>query len=304
MKYDLIIIRYGELSLKSKYVRNQFESKLIENIKHVFRSNNIQCKIQKERGRIYLYTDKISNGLEILQKIFGITSISPAIETKTDMYDISQYAVKISKKMIGKKDSFALRVTRSGQHDFTSQDVAIKVGNDVAKETQARVDLDSPDFELFIEIRGSRSFLFTEKVRGVSGLPLGTQGNILALIDNPKSILAAWYLMHRGCEIFFVTTDRKNVDYLDSFARNWYITSDITMINAKEKNLYDALNKIAFEKGCDAIVTAHSLYNIPRNSVSDIKLFKKHIKLPILNPLIAMEQSAIDKKCNEIGIPI
>ncbi len=36
MNYDVIILRYGELSLKSTYVRKYFETILVRNIKNAF----------------------------------------------------------------------------------------------------------------------------------------------------------------------------------------------------------------------------------------------------------------------------
>ena len=38
------------------------------------------------------------------------------------------------------------------------------------------------------------------------------------------------------------------------------------------------------------------------NIFANVKLLKKHIKLPILCPLIAMEEDEIKQKCKEIGI--
>jgi len=94
MNYDLILIRYGELSLKSSFVRKQFESILIRNIKYAFAFNNISCKIKTERGRIYLHTDEISKGLDVLKRIFGITSFSPAVKTSSKIDQISNYSIQ------------------------------------------------------------------------------------------------------------------------------------------------------------------------------------------------------------------
>ena len=92
MNYDLILIRYGELSLKSKYVRNQFELILIRNIRNALKLNDLKGEIKRERGRIYLYTDEISKGLDVLKRVFGITSFSPAAITTSKIDDISNLA--------------------------------------------------------------------------------------------------------------------------------------------------------------------------------------------------------------------
>jgi len=303
MNHDLILIRYGELSLKTRYVRNYFETTLIKNIKKVFKKHKTSCTIQREWGRIYLHTDQIPQGVQLLRRIFGITSVSPVVETKTDMDLISKTAVNISKPELTKQKTFAIKTTRTGKHNFTSQDVSVRIGSDIAKATNAGVNLTKPDFKLFIEIRDNKTYLFTEKIRGTGGLPMGTQGKTLALIDTPKSLLAAWYLMRRGCKIIYLKTKKIDKTTLESFTSKWDVTPETIDIDTYEENLYNTLNKLAMEKNCDAIVTNHSL-NESLEVLSDIKSMKKHIQIPVLHPLISMDEKTINQKCKEIGIQI
>lgn len=300
MNYDLIIVRYGEIALKGRQTRKYFESIFIKNIKNALKKNGIINRIEKEWGRIYIYTEQIKNSLLILKKIFGITSISPAIQITPEMDNISKNSIDISKKKLNKNKSFAVRVTRTGKHNFTSQDVAIRVGSDIVNATKAIVNLTKPDFELFIEIRNEKAFIFTEKIRAVRGMPFGTQGRILALIDSKYSILAAWYLIRRGCKATFVITKKSNLSFLNSFIKNWFIESEILYLKPGE-NLIKDLNKIAHEKKCYAVVTGNSLFYKTKASF-DIKALKKSISLPVLHPLIAMDIKKINKKCKEIGI--
>jgi len=301
VNYELIIVRYGEIALKGKETRKRFENTLVSNIKNAFSTENLSSKIIKERGRIYIYTTKINKCLDVLLKIFGITSISPALQTTGDMDSMSNLAIDISKEELNEEKNFAIRATRTGEHEFTSQDVAIKIGNEIVKTTKASVNLTNPDFELFIEIRNDKAFLFTEKIYGTGGLPLGTQGKILVLIDAPESILAAWYLMRRGCKIIFVNTKESNKDVLKSFVDNWFVKSGISTVNSKN-NLYREVNKIAHEKNCDAIATGHTILDNSQNILNSIKQLKKHANFPILHPLIAMNKEEIIKKCKGIGL--
>ena len=303
MNQKLIIIRYGEIALKAKKTRKHFESVLIKNIKNALEKNNIENNILKEWGRIYIYTNQIKNSLIVLKKIFGITSFSLAIQTETEMDKISKKSIEILKNKLDKKKSFAIRVTRTGKHDFTSQDVAVKIGNDIVKTTKAIVNLTKPDYELFIEIRNDKTFIFTKKIRGVGGMPFGTQGRVLALVDNKYSILAAWYLMRRGCETTFILTKKSYLKIINSFTKNWYINHDIYMLKSG-KNLFENIKKIVDGKNYQAIVTGYSLFNKPKKTLSDIKLLKKTFNLPVLHPLIAMDTKEIKKKCRKIGIII
>ena len=303
MNYEPIIVRYGEIALKGKETRKRFENILVSNIKNAFSTENLSSKIIKEWGRIYVYTIQINKCIDVLQKIFGITSISPALQTLSDMDSMSKLAVDISKEELNEEKSFAIRATRTGEHEFTSQDVAIKIGDEIVKATKASVNLSNPDFELFIEIRNDKAFLFTKKISGTGGMPLGTQGKVLALIDAPESILAAWYLLRRGCKIIFVNTKESNKDVLKSFMENWFVKSDIFTLDLG-KNLFEELNKIAYERNCDAIATGHTILNNSQSVLYDIKQLKKHVNFPILHPLIAMNEEKIIKKCREIGLSV
>lgn len=302
MKHELIIVRYGEIGLKAKETRRRFENTLINNIKSALKTKQINNKIKNEKGRIFIYTSKINVSILILQKIFGIISISPAIHTSSDIETMSKILVKISKGKINQEKSFALRVTRIGKHNYSSQDVAIKIGNDIVNETKAKVNLTMPDFELFIDIRETHSYIFTEKIRGPGGLPLGTQGNALAIITDIKSILAAWYLMRRGCKIHIVNINKENSNILRSFLKNWYIVTDVLTHDIKKNNLNEKLNKIIAERNCDAIIIGDTNIKNSQNELSTIKILKKTFNLPIFNPLIAMDDNEISQKCKEIEI--
>jgi thiamine biosynthesis protein ThiI len=301
MKYDTIILRYGELSLKSTYVRKYFETILVRNIKNAFARENIPVVVGIERGRIFLTTLEISQSIKILPRIFGIVSFSPAVHTTSNINDISVIAQHLTKNALSKQKSFAIRVKRVGTHPFTSQDVAVQIGNDIGQATRARVDLNTPDFELFIEIRDKKSFLFTEKIKGAGGLPLGTQGTVLALVKNPSSLLAAWYLMRRGCRIILLTTNQSNKKAICFFLSHWYADAEIFVIDQTRKDFHQQLSDIVSEKKCDAIVTDHTL-ETPAKALSDIKLLKKNSVVPILSPLLTMTQAEIENQCKDRGM--
>jgi thiamine biosynthesis protein ThiI len=226
------------------------------------------------------------------------------VETTASLENISTVALILSKKCrLTKEKSFAIRATRAGTHSFTSQDVAVHVGNDIVKITNARVDLTHPDIEIFIEIRNKKAFIFTTKISGPSGLPVGTQGTILALIDKPSSLLAAWYLLHRGCDIIVANTKKSNEKSIRSFLTYWYVHADIIPVKPTSPQFFQHLKRIAFEKNCDALATDDTLED-PIQTLTSITKMKKQSALPVLTPLIAMEKKEIQKKCKEVGIPL
>ena len=85
MDYDLILIRYGELALKSDKVRRRFEKKLVKNIQA-----SIEGEVKRDQGRIYIEPVNFDDAISRLDKIFGIVSYSPVKKTKTSKEDISK----------------------------------------------------------------------------------------------------------------------------------------------------------------------------------------------------------------------
>jgi len=297
---ELIIVRYGEIGLKAKETKRRFENTLIQNIKKALKSKNIYIEIKKERGRIFIHTNKINSSIDILKKIFGIVSISPAVKTNENINSISDLSIKIIEENLENKNSFALRVRRTGDHTYNSQEVAIKVGNDIVKKTNLKVDLTNPDIELFIEIRDKDTYIYKKKIKCVKGLPLGTQGNILALINNKNSILAAWYMMKRGCKPIFFVTNNKIIETLKIFIKKWYAEEKI-ITNKSDENKYKAIKKIVKNYKCQALITNHNIYQ-SKSVIKQLKTLKNQIEIPVFYPLISLEKKEIDNKIKEIGL--
>lgn len=70
MKYDLIVARYGEVGLKSTKVRSRFERKLVKNIKAA-----IDCDVDRNQGRIYIFPKNFDDAVENLNRVFGLSLI-------------------------------------------------------------------------------------------------------------------------------------------------------------------------------------------------------------------------------------
>jgi len=95
--------------------------------------------------------------------------------------------------------SFAIRARRSGTHPYTSQDLGREAGSAVWTAVPGlRVDLTNPEREIFIEVRENKAYIFHETLSGPGGLPLGTQGRAVGLVESELDLVSAWLLMRRG----------------------------------------------------------------------------------------------------------
>jgi tRNA uracil 4-sulfurtransferase len=204
---DLILVRYSEVGLKSRSVRSRFERVLMDNMISALAREGIEALVNCDQGRIYVRTDKarIEDGIKVLQRIFGIASVSPVIETPSDMDSIIATAVKYSKEVLADESTFKIKSRRAGTHTFTSMDIAMKVGEAVLNANQYRgikVDIHHPQKEIFVEVRENQTYIFSEYCDGPGGLPMGSQGRVLVVLEKDTDALAAWLIMKRGCRAF------------------------------------------------------------------------------------------------------
>ena len=194
----LYLIRYSEIGLKSKRVRTMLENFLINDIKNACKYYGMEASIKKIDGRIVIEGEKFIE--EILKRIGGIRSFSPVAMTGVGIDEITEKALELP---IKENESFALRVRKAGKHSYASRDVATIVGDAIRIKRKAKVDLENPMHEIFIEIRQRHAFIFDKIIDGIGGMPYGSQGKVLAFIEGDEDLKAAWLMVRRGCHVDF-----------------------------------------------------------------------------------------------------
>src|SRR5439155_1310032 len=136
----------GELALKSRYVRRQLRDRLVANIQDLLASEGVECVTESDEARVYVHVNDPEKALAILGRVFGVVSISPAVEVHADLDSLRKAVRSEAATALSAGQSFALRPRRVGTHPFTSQDLARELGEDVRRDhPKVRVDLDDPD---------------------------------------------------------------------------------------------------------------------------------------------------------------
>lgn len=198
----LLLLRYGELTLKSPPVRREFERTLRHNVLEHFAAASLACRLRNDQGHLYVEVDDAAAAQRVLGRVFGITSMSEVVESSSDRAEMTATALRMVDPLLGPGSTFAVRARRTGQHSFTSQQLAADLGGDILErfaERKISVDLEHPDVELAIEVRDNRAYLSTGRSAGPGGLPLGVAGRVAALVDGPRAGVGAYLLMKRGC---------------------------------------------------------------------------------------------------------
>ena len=205
---ELLLVRYGELALKSPPVRREFERTLRRNLIAHFLQHGVECRVRSDRGHLYVEVGDGARGLAIARRVFGVTSVSRTRELPTERPLIEAALLEMAGPVLRPGARFAVRARRTGQHDFTSQQLAGDLGGAVLDrwpELTLKVDLEHPEVELHVEVRGPKTYLYTGRVPGPGGLPLGVAGAVVALVDGTRGALGAYLMMKRGCRCAVVT---------------------------------------------------------------------------------------------------
>lgn len=330
---DVILVRYDELALKSKKVRTRYEQMLVKNIKAMLDADNRSYSdISKEMGRVFIHTSD-ENALKSAAKVFGVVSASPAITCEPTLESTSKLCAEVANNILKQGQSFAIRARRAGNHEFTSRDIAIACGNEVLNVNKnTRVDLDNPDVEIFVEARQKKAYVFTESIKGVGGLPNGTQGRMVSLVSGGiDSPVAAWLMMKRGCEIiplylnnepFSDATTRERAMQCIDVLQKWSPQKKFTVYEAPHgDNLLAFLNncdnrlncvlcrrmmyRIAGEvlklEGAHGIITGSSLGQVASQTSQNMLAEMSGMEYPIYHPLIGFDKLEITELARKIG---
>lgn len=157
--------------------------------------------MSEEEGRLFVESED-PGVARLLGRTFGLVSFSRVWETGANLEAISAKALQLAGKARTERARFAVRSRRIGEHPFTSMDVGREVGSAILDRfPNLTVNLTAPDWEVHVEVRGEVAFLFTDVLPGVGGLPLGTQGKVVTLVETPEGTLASWLMMKRGCHV-------------------------------------------------------------------------------------------------------
>ena len=229
---------------------------LINNIKKMLKKENViflKYQISKDSSRIFFFfkNEDIPKAIEVLRNVFGIYSLSPCLRTSNKLENISQRAIEIGNYILKEKDSFAIRVKRSGKHDYSSIEVANIVGKailDNFDNLDLKVNLTSPKKVIFVEIRDEFSYLFSEKLKSNwGGLPIEKRKKVAVMdIGRLSDLISGFLLMKRGCVVYPVLFEMtQKTELFNIWLSNWKEIANyfpFSPFTLKKVNLLDILN--------------------------------------------------------------
>ncbi|WP_201715876.1 tRNA uracil 4-sulfurtransferase ThiI [Rossellomorea arthrocnemi] len=324
MKYNRILVRYGEISTKGRN-RKMFTAKLRENILQALKDfPTISVAAGRDRLHIQLGDENGDQIIPRLEKIFGIQSFSPVVKVPQDIEEITKAGLALVKKSFAPGKTFKVSARRADKKfEMDTNELNYEVGSYILRNMDGlKVDVKNPDIQLNVEVRKEGVYLSSEIYQGSTGMPVGASGKAMLMLSGGIDSPVAGYLtMKRGVEIEAVhfhsppfTSERAKQKVIDLSKKlsafsgkvklhivpftkvqqtiHDQVPENYTMTSTRRMMLRIA-DQIREKNEGLALITGESLGQVASQTLESMQAINAVTTTPVLRPLIAMDKLEI-----------
>lgn len=343
----IFIVRCGEVALKGMN-KPYFERMLLERIRKLLKKFD-GIRAYRQEGLIFVRAEKVPEGapadeeairerkksiIKEIGKVFGVASISPAMECDSTMEAISETAVAYMLDTIEERGTKTFKVeAKRADKNFPvkSPDISRQIGAAVLKGCKVlKVDVHNPEVRLFVDVRHDKSYIYQDKIPGFGGLPLGTNGKGMSLlsggIDSPVS---TWMMAKRGMLIEAVHfhsypyTSQRAQEKVEELAAlvaiycgrfkmhviNLLPIQEQIVQNCPEEEttilvrrfMMRIAEELAKKTDCNMLITGENLGQVASQTAEALVVTDASVNMPVMRPLIGMDKVDIMDLAQEIG---
>ena len=326
----VVLIHYHEIGLKGKN-RGRFEQQLLTNISRALKGLP-HGAVRRLSGRIILELapDADFGAIrERLADVFGIANFSDAVHVPNAIERIREGAWDVVRNV----DFGSFKIAaRRGDKKFplTSEEINRDVGAHVQTLSRARVKLDDPDVTCFIEVSYQGAFIYTGKIPGPGGLPVGANERAVSLLSSGiDSPVASYKTMKRGVRLSFVhfhsqpytnRSSQRNTEELVRVLTRYQYQSTLYLVPFVEiqrrvmthsppgyrvifyrRAMLRIAETIAEREGAQALVTGESIGQVASQTLSNMRAIEEVTPLSLLRPLCGDNKEEIIDLARRIG---
>ncbi len=332
-----IIRLFPEISIKSKPVRTRLIKLVKQNIINVCKHHNITVNSLAQWDKVLVEFNREGNpvskdqAITELKRIPGIHSFMEVNEYPfTNLDDLFETIKDVAGPAISGK-TFAVRVKRKGNHDFTSQQAERIIGGKFkAAFPNNGVCLDNPEVLIHIEIENQIAYLSGDKHLGIGGYPVGSQGEVFSLISGGfDSGVSTYDVLHRGCRVNYLffnmggTAHEIGVKQEAYFIWDRYASSHrVRFVTVPFEEIVGQIlerthhgvrgvilkrmmmrvgSLVAKKFGAEALVTGESLGQVSSQTIRNLNHIDNVCDVLLLRPLVTADKQDIIDKSRMIG---
>lgn len=335
----VISAHYAEIALKGRN-RNMFIRRLKNNMFQALRDEPVHGINHVESRLLVRLEDPeaLDRAVDKLSRVFGIQWLSASTpvprtdDPEADLDRVAETAVELAARDARGAKSFRVDARRSDRtFPLNSQAINMRVGAALQPALGLPVNLNHAEFTAYLLVLQKEILVFTAKVAGGGGLPVGVSGRLAVLmsggIDSP---VAAWMMMKRGCRPDFVhfhpgrSSDEINVGKIErlvAILARWSpkpLTLHLVPVYPYEsravgvvEDAYDMVlfrrymvktsARIARREGGLALVTGDSVGQVASQTLHNLRAISPDITLPILRPLVGLDKIEITALSRRVG---
>lgn len=329
-----ILKLFPEIMIKGSSAKRQMVDQLFVNLRNILGRIDSEITVRKFSDKIEVFTPR-DVLVEVRQALFETSGIEQVLEVLQidNMETIEQIKHKVG-ELVGeslKDKTFVVRVKRTGSQGFSSTEIEQTVGGYLLAHTEAKsVDLRNAEVTVRLELVHAQLNIIMNKYKGLSGFPIGTQGDILSLMSGGfDSTVASYLTMKRGIKTHFVFFNlggaaheigvKQVALYLwskfGSSHRVKFIsvpfepvveeifrsTGPSYMGVTLKRLMLMAAEKVADEMEIDALLTGESVAQVSSQTLRNLALIDQVSKKLILRPLSTMNKPEIMSIADDIG---
>lgn len=321
MKYDYIMIRFGELSTKGKN-KKDFIRLLTRNIKlNLSNFKNLAFETFYDHIYVKLNDEDYKEVITSLQDVSGIHSMSLVLRTDDDIENLKKVCLELIKQEEGK--TFKVKAKRANKsYPIISDQINRIIAGEILKNTSLTVDVHNPDILLSIEIRNEGAYVFTKTYKGAGGYPLGAGGRIMHMlsggIDSP---VAAYLIMKRGITIeciHFASPPYTNIGvieklkdllkklnrYQENIRLNiipftaiqeeiYRVSDESYAITLMRRMMYRLASGLAKRRHILAISSGESVGQVASQTLDSLNVINDVTNMPVIRPLVTTDKEEI-----------
>jgi thiamine biosynthesis protein ThiI len=333
-KQKFILKLFPEIMIKGSSAKRQMIGQLYNNLLGIFEKIDKEILVKKYSDKLEVFAP-MSVLVEVKQKLLDTSGIEQILEVLQfdDMDTLEKIKLKIGELVIDslKDKTFVVRVKRNGNHPFTSIDIEKTVGGYLLAHSEAKcVQMKNAEITVRMELIEKQLNFISTKYKGLSGFPIGTQGDILSLMSGGfDSTVASYLTMKRGIKTHFVFfnlggnaheigvkqvalylwskfgSSHKvkfiSVPFDDVLTEIFRSTPPTYMGVVLKRLMLMASEKIADELEIDALLTGESVAQVSSQTLRNLALIDEVSNKLILRPLSTMNKPEIMSIANDIG---
>lgn len=331
---DHILIRYGELALK-KSNRKQFINRINNSIKRALSGyDKLAYDARGLRFYIILNGENSTPIIEKLKKIPGIYSFSVVSRCESNIDSIATLATTLlNEEFKNGMKTIKVDTNRGDKHfPMTSLEITKEVSRQLFRNIQGlKADVHNPELTLHLDVRYEGTFIFTNIIMGMGGMPAGSIGKVMLMVSGGiDSVVAGYLTIKKGMSIEAVhfaappyTSDlavQKVIDLLEKLApytEYQNINLHIVPFTEIQKSIYDycredycitimrrmmyrITTKLSEKHKCIAIVNGESIGQVASQTLESISTIGEVTSMPVIRPLATFDKSEIIKIATSI----